>query len=170
MCLLQVWEDQQGSERVSQSERQKEKISPAKGSWRPEENMKRRREKHRRRQEQGAKIRKKGWKIGRSDDAEDEFENIVTDTPWRLGLKLYITDNVEDFLKRFLTSQRRPVHTYAGPKLLQERVFLRGVWRRQDLHSVVTRQLDAHEAKWLRREKKNSHFIQHSIRCKSRER
>lgn len=57
------------------------------------------------------------------------------------------------FTKLLNTSLRWPVRTYAGPKLLQERVFLWRVWRRQNLHAVVTRQLDAHEAKRLRRER-----------------
>lgn len=56
------------------------------------------------------------------------------------------------FTKLLNASLRWPVRTYAGPKLLQERVFLGRVWRRQNLHAVVTRQLDAHEAKRLRRE------------------
>lgn len=57
------------------------------------------------------------------------------------------------FTKLLNASLRRPVRTNAGPKLLQERVFLWRVWRRQNLHAVVTRQLDAHEAKRLRRER-----------------
>lgn len=55
------------------------------------------------------------------------------------------------------TSQHWPVRTDAGPKLLQERVFLRRVRRRQNLRSVVTSQLDAHKAKRLRRERRWEH-------------
>lgn len=57
------------------------------------------------------------------------------------------------FTKLLNASLRRPVRTNAGPKLLQERVFLWRVWRRQNLHAVVARQLDAHEAKRLRRKR-----------------
>lgn len=54
------------------------------------------------------------------------------------------------------TSQHWRVQTYAGPKLLQERPFLWRVGRRQDLHSVVTSQLDAHEAKRLMEERRGN--------------
>lgn len=80
-------------------------------------------------------------------------KNSVRELIW-WGLKHYIRDTVKDFEvceSELQPWKHYPVQTYTGPKLLQESVFLLWVRRRQNLHSVVTSQLDAHQAKRLRK-------------------
>lgn len=116
-----------------------EKSSPTKGSWTPEENMKVRRG-------QDAEM-KTGWKQSMWIWKEGQEKASCSISKCDFGE--HFKDDHQVFQCELQKCQRGSVRTYAGPKLLQETVILRRVWRRQHLRPVVTSQLDAHEAKRL---------------------